>query len=160
MLREFTHEDAPFVLGLLNEPSWLRYIGDRGVRDLDAARRYLDDGPRASYGRNGFGLWCVVPKGSEAPVGMCGLIRRESLPDVDLGFAFLPAAWGQGFARESAAAVLAHARDALGLGRVLAITDPENAASIRVLERVGMHPAGMVRMPGESIDLLLFARDL
>ncbi len=159
VLREFTQGDAAFVLGLLNEPSWLRFIGDRGVRDLDAARRYLDDGPRASYVRNGFGLWCVVPKGSEAPVGMCGLIRRESLPDVDVGFAFLPAAWGRGFARESAAAVLAHARDALGLGRVLAITDPENTASIRVLERVGMRQEGTIRMPGESIDLLLFAWD-
>ena len=159
VLREFTHRDAAFVLRLLNEPSWIRFIGDRKVRDLDAARRYLDDGPRASYGRNGFGLWCVVAKGSEEPVGMCGLIRRETLPDVDVGFAFLPGAWGRGYARESAAAVLAHARDVLGLRRVLAITDPENVASIRVLERIGMRPEGTVQMPGESIDLLLFAWD-
>jgi [ribosomal protein S5]-alanine N-acetyltransferase len=157
LLREFAHGDDAFVLRLLNEPSWLRFIGDRGVRDLDAAQRYVDDRIRASYDRNGFGLWCVVPKGSQEPVGMCGLIRRESLPDVDVGFAFLPTAWGRGFARESAAAVLAHARDVLGLDRILAITDPENAASIRVLERVGMRREGSVRMPGESIDLLLFA---
>ena len=158
VLREFTHEDDAFVLRLLNEPSWLRFIGDRGVRTLPDARRYLDDGPRRSYARNGFGLWCVVPKGGDAPVGMCGLIRRDTLPDVDVGFAFLPEAWGRGYARESAAAVLDHARDVLGLGRVLAITDPENAASIRVLERVGMLREGTVRMPGESIDLLLFGR--
>ena len=158
VLREFTHEDDAFVLRLLNEPSWLRFIGDRGVRTLPDARRYLDDGPRRSYARNGFGLWCVVPKGGDAPVGMCGLIRRDTLPDVDLGFAFLPEAWGRGYARESAAAVLDHARDVLGLGRVLAITDPENAASIRVLERVGMRREGTVRMPGESIDLLFFGR--
>ena len=158
VLREFTHEDDAFVLRLLNEPSWLRFIGDRGVRTLPDARRYLDDGPRRSYARNGFGLWCVVPKGGDAPVGMCGLIRRDTLPDVDVGFAFLPEAWGRGYARESAAAVLDHARDVLGLGRVLAITDPENAASIRVLERVGMRREGTVRMPGESIDLLLFGR--
>jgi len=160
VLREFTHEDDAFVLRLLNEPSWLRFIGDRGVRTLPDARRYLDDGPRRSYARNGFGLWCVVPKGGDAPVGMCGLIRRDTLPDVDVGFAFLPEAWGRGYARESAAAVLDHARDVLGLRRVLAITDPENAASIRVLERVGMRREGTVRMPGETIDLLLFGRKL
>ena len=158
VLREFTHEDDAFVLRLLNEPSWLRFIGDRGVRTLPDARRYLDDGPRRSYARNGFGLWCVVPKGGDAPVGMCGLLRRDTLADVDVGFAFLPEAWGRGYARESAAAVLDHARDVLGLRRVLAITDPENAASIRVLERVGMRREGTVRMPGESIDLLLFGR--
>ena len=158
VLREFTHEDDAFVLRLLNEHSWLRFIGDRGVRTLPDARRYLDDGPRRSYARNGFGLWCVVPKGGDAPVGMCGLIRRDTLPDVDVGFAFLPEAWGRGYARESAAAVLDHARDVLGLRRVLAITDPENAASIRVLERVGMRREGTVRMPAESIDLLLFGR--
>ncbi|MBS1110053.1 MAG: acetyltransferase family protein [Anaeromyxobacteraceae bacterium] len=158
VLREFTHEDDAFVLRLLNEPSWLRFIGDRGVRTLPDARRYLDDGPRRSYARNGFGLWCIVPKGGDAPVGMCGLIRRDTLPDVDVGFAFLPEAWGRGYARESAAAVLDHARDVLGLRRILAITDPENAASIRVLERVGMRREGTVRMPGESIDLLLFGR--
>ena len=158
VLREFTHEDDAFVLRLLNEPSWLRFIGDRGVRTLPDARRYLDDGPRRSYARNGFGLWCVVLKGGDAPVGMCGLLRRDTLADVDVGFAFLPEAWGRGYARESAAAVLDHARDVLGLGRVLAITDPENAASIRVLERVGMRREGTVRMPGEELDLLLYAK--
>lgn len=160
VLREFTHRDDGFVLRLLNEPSWLRFIGDRGVRNLEDARRYLDDGPRASYAANGFGLWCVVPRDGGAPIGMCGLIRRDTLPDVDVGFAFLPEAWGRGHAREAAAAVLEHARDALRLRRVLAITDPENAASIRVLERIGMRREGTIRMPGEAIDLLVYAVDL
>jgi RimJ/RimL family protein N-acetyltransferase len=160
VLREFSRDDGAFVLRLLNEPSWLRFIGDRGVRTLADAHRYLDDGPRKSYARDGFGLWCVVPRPTGPPVGMCGLIRRDALPDVDVGFAFLPEAWGRGYARESAAAVLDHARDVLGLRRILAITDPENEASIRVLERVGMRPEGTVRMPGESLDLLLFVRDL
>jgi RimJ/RimL family protein N-acetyltransferase len=160
VLREFSRDDGAFVRRLLNEPSWLRFIGDRGVRTLADAHRYLDDGPRKSYARNGFGLWCVAPRPTGPPVGMCGLIRRDALPDVDVGFAFLPEAWGRGYARESAAAVLDHARDVLGLRRILAITDPENEASIRVLERVGMRPEGTVRMPGEAIDLLLFVRDL
>ena len=160
VLREFTHGDDAFVLRLVNEPSWLRFIGDRGVRTLEDARRYLDDGPRESYARNGFGLWCVVPRPGGTPVGMCGLVRRDTLPDVDVGFAFVPEAWGLGYARESAAAVLGHARDVLGLRRVLAITDPENEASIRVLTHIGMHPEGTVRMPGEAIELLVFVRDL
>lgn len=160
VLREFTHQDDAFVLRLVNEPSWLRFIGDRGVRTLEDARRYLDEGPTRGYARYGFGLWCVTPRDADAPVGMCGLIRRDTLPDVDLGFAFLPEAWGRGYARESAAAVLDHARDALGLRRVLAITVPENAASIRVLTRIGMRLDGTVRMPGESVDLLLFSVDL
>jgi RimJ/RimL family protein N-acetyltransferase len=138
LLRELTPDDAPFALRLVNEPSWLRFIGDRGVRTLEDARRYLADGPIASYARNGFGLWAVVPHGAPAPAGMCGLIRRDSLPDVDVGFAFLPEAWGRG----------------------LAITDPGNVASIRVLERIGMRREGSVRMPGETLDLDLFARDL
>ena len=160
VLREFTHGDDAFVLRLLNEPSWLRFIGDRGVRTLEDARRYLDDGPCRSYATNGFGLWCVAPREGGAPLGMCGLIRRDTLPDVDVGFAFLPEAWGRGYAGEAAAAVLDHARDALRLRRILAITDPENAASIRVLERVGMRREGTIRMPGEAIDLLLYAVDL
>jgi [ribosomal protein S5]-alanine N-acetyltransferase len=160
VLRELTQDDAPFALRLVNEPSWLRFIGDRGVRTLEDARRYLADGPIASYARNGFGLWAVVPRGAPAPLGMCGLIRRESLPDVDVGFAFLPETWGRGLATESAAAVLDHARDRLGVRRVLAITDPENAASIRVLERIGMRREGSVRLPGETLDLHLFVRDL
>lgn len=160
LLREFTDDDLPFVLRLLNEPSWLRFIGDRGVRTLDDARRYLDDGPRKVQALHGFSLWCVVPRETGLPVGMCGLIRRDTLPDADVGFAFLPEAWGKGLATEAAAAVLAHARDVLGLRRVLAITDPENAASIRVLERIGLRREGTVRMPGEEIDLLLFGRRL
>ena len=160
VLREFTPGDDAFLLRLLNEPSWLRFIGDRGVRTLEDARRYVDDGPRASQARNGFALWCVVPKGTGEPVGMCGLIRRDTLPGPDVGFAFLPEAWGKGFAVESAAAVLARARDVLGIPRVLAITDPENTASIRVLERIGMEREGSVRMPGEELDLALYAMDL
>lgn len=160
VLREFTHGDDAFLLRLLNEPSWLRFIGDRGVRTLEDARRYVDDGPRASQARNGFALWCVVPKRTGAPVGMCGLVRRDALPGPDVGFAFLPESWGKGFAVESAGAVLARARDVLGIRRVLAITNPDNAASIRVLERIGMVREGSVRMPGEVLDLALYARDL
>jgi RimJ/RimL family protein N-acetyltransferase len=160
LLRELTLDDAGFVLRLVNEPSWLRFIGDRGVRDLAGARRYLAEGPLASYARNGFGLWVVHPRRRSEPVGLCGLVRRDSLPDPDVGFAFFPSAWGRGWAAESAAAVLDHARSGLGLRRVLAITDPANSASIRVLHRLGMRQAGTHRLPGEELTLHLYARDL
>jgi RimJ/RimL family protein N-acetyltransferase len=160
VLRELTLDDAPFILRLLNEPSWLRFIGDRGVRTLDDAVGYLETGPLTSYARNGFGLWCVVAKETGLPVGMCGLIRRATLPEVDVGFAFLPEAWGRGWAREVAAAVLGHARDVVGLKRLLAITSPDNEKSIRVLEHVGLRREGLIRLTGEERDTLLFACDL
>jgi RimJ/RimL family protein N-acetyltransferase len=160
VLREFADDDADFVVRLLNEPSWLRFIGDRGVRTPDDARRYLDEGPRRVQARHGYSLWCVVPRDAPGPVGMCGLVRRDALLDADLGFAFLPEAWGKGFAAEASRGVLAHARDVLGLRRVLAVTDPDNVASIRVLERVGMRREGTVRMPGDPLELSLFAVDL
>jgi RimJ/RimL family protein N-acetyltransferase len=160
LLRELTLADAGFFLRLVNEPSWLRFIGDRGVRDLEGSRRYLADGPLASYARNGYGLWVVHPRQRSEPVGLCGLVRRDSLPGPDLGFAFFPSAWGRGWAAESAAAVLDHARYGLAIRRVLAITDPANAASIRVLRRVGMRKAGNHRLPGEKLTLHLYARNL
>src|SRR5690349_2551972 len=124
-LREFEARDASFILELVNEPDWLRFIGDRGIHDLDAARRYIAEGPQAMQARLGFSLWCVCPKSGGAPLGMCGLIKRDALEHVDLGFAFLARHRGRGYAREAAAATLAHARG-LGIGAVAAITDPAN----------------------------------
>ncbi len=135
-LRRLGLEDAPFILELVNDPDWLRFIGDRGIHDLDAARRYIVDGPQAMQARHGFSLYCVTSKEDGAPLGMCGLIKRDNLEDVDLGFAFLNACRGRGYAREAAAGTLEHAR-ALGLRRIAAITDPENARSIHLLEGLG-----------------------
>jgi GNAT superfamily N-acetyltransferase len=149
-------EDA-FMLGLLNEPSFLRHIGDRGVRDLDGARQYLQMGPIASYQRHGFGLDKIVLESSGECIGVCGLVKRDALPDPDLGYALLPAFWGHGYAAEAAAEVLGHAREGLGFGRILAITDPANAASIGLLRRLGFVFERMVRMPADDIPLQLFA---
>jgi ribosomal-protein-alanine N-acetyltransferase len=135
-LREFVPEDAAFILELVNEPDWLRFIGDRGIRDLDAARRYIADGPRAMQAKHGFSLWCVTAKQDGSPLGMCGLIKRDTLEHVDLGFAFLARHRGQGYAREAAAATLAHAAK-LRLGPIAAITVPANARSIHLLEQLG-----------------------
>ncbi|HEY8410690.1 MAG TPA: GNAT family N-acetyltransferase [Pyrinomonadaceae bacterium] len=146
ILRHFNLDDAPFVLTLLNEPSFLHYIGDKKVRTLDDARQYITNGPRASYERHGFGLYRVELAGSNTPIGMCGLLKRDELPDPDIGFGFLPDYWNKGFAFEAATAVLTHARERLKLHRVLAIVNPDNDASIKLLEKLGLR---FERMNGE-----------
>lgn len=157
LLSELTPDDAGFILQLLNEPSFLDNIGDRGVRDLDGAVRYILDGPVQSYARNGFGLWRVDLRETGEAIGMCGLLRRDTLPDPDLGYAFLPNHWSRGYAVEAGAAVLRHAREALALPRVLAITDLDNQPSIKVLERLGLRFERIERV-GEE-DLRLFSTD-
>jgi RimJ/RimL family protein N-acetyltransferase len=159
VLRPFTDADAPFVLALLNEPSFLEFIGDRGVRTLDDARAYLEGGPLESYRRNGFGPYRVELRGSPVAMGLCGLLERHWLDHVDLGFAFLPRYWSRGYALEAARAVMRHARDELGLGRVLAVTTPGNQASIRLLGKLGFEFEGLVQAGGDGEALHLFASE-
>jgi [ribosomal protein S5]-alanine N-acetyltransferase len=158
-LRQLSAGDAEFILRLLNEPSFIRNIADRGVRDLEGARAYILKGPAASYERNGFGLWLVEFKESGAPVGICGLLKREGLDAPDIGYALLPEYWSKGFAFESASAVAAYAFDGLGLKRLLAITNADNRRSTKVLERIGFHFERTVVLPGGDEELKLFARD-
>jgi len=159
-LRRFTADDAQFVLTLLNEPSFLRYIGDKKVRNLEDARQYILNGPIASYERHGFGLYLVGVRESQTPIGMCGLIKRDELPDPDIGFAFLPHFWNKGFAFEAAAAVLHHAREQLGLERILAITSIENEASIKLLQRLGFRFDQVIRMSADRDQVKLFSANL
>ena len=158
-LRHFTLADAEFILGLLNEPSFIRNIGDRGIRTVADAQRYLTDGPIASYARHGYGLYAVEVGPSGETAGMCGLIRRDYLDDADVGFAFLPGFWGQGYACESAAAVMAHGLESLRLSRILAIVSPGNSASIRVLLKLGMRFERMIRAPGDASDIALYSTE-
>ena len=155
-LREVVEDDAVFVVELLNQPDFLRFIGDRGVRDLEQARSYLREGPLASYADHGMGLYLVEHREGGVPIGLCGLLVRDGLPDPDIGFAFLPAYYGQGYAFEAASATLAHARTALSLPRVLAIVSPGNDRSIALLRRLGLCDAGTVQLPGKDEELLLF----
>ena len=158
-LRQFTTEDTAFILELLNEPSFLRYIGDKGVRTLDDARGYLLKGPIDSYARNGFGLWLVSLKQDSTPIGMCGLVKRDTLEHPDIGFAFLPRYWSRGYAFDAASAVLTWARGALRLPRILAVAQEDNASSIRLLQRLGLTRLGMVRMPPDDHEVSLFGCD-
>jgi RimJ/RimL family protein N-acetyltransferase len=156
-LRRLTTDDADFVLELLNEPSFLANIGDRGVRTLDDARGYLERGPIASYARHGFGLYLVVLRDSHEPIGICGILQRDELPEPDIGFAFLPRYWSRGYALESAQAVSHYARGVLGLPRLLAITLPGNRGSKRVLERIGFRFERLVKLAGDAVELELHA---
>ena len=160
ILRQFSIDDAQFIFELLNEPSFIQNIGDRGIRTLDDARSYILRVPIASYEENGFGLCLVILKESGESIGMCGLIKREGLEDVDIGYAFLPRFWSKGYAVEAALAVKEYARDVVGLKRLVAITDPENQASIRVLEKIGLRFEKMVRLSEDDIELKLLAADI
>ena len=158
-LREMDFGDAAFILELVNEAGWLRFIGDKGVRTLDDARKYVEDGPAASYRKNGFGLYLVEQKEDAVPVGICGLVRRETLDDVDVGFAFLERFQRRGYAVESAAAVMKLARERFGLARLVAITTPDNERSIRVLQRLGFELERRVRLRAEEGEVAVYARN-
>lgn len=147
-LREAVEADAPFVLALLNSPGFLEHIGDRGVRTEAEARAYIVERMIGSYRQHGFGMWVAQEKRGGAAVGLAGLVRREGLDMPDVGYAFLPDAWGQGYASEAAAAVLAHGQGPMGLGRLAAITSPDNYASMAVLKKVGFTFQGMLTLPG------------
>lgn len=159
-LREMSEADAGFVLELLNDPGFIRYVGDRGVRTIEEAARYVEERLAESYRQHGFGLWLVEAKDEGVPVGMCGLLKRQELNVVEVGYAFLPPFRGKGYAYEAAAAAAGYAREALGLPRLYAIVNPDNAVSIRVLEKLGMKFERPVRLTGEESDVNLFSAEL
>jgi RimJ/RimL family protein N-acetyltransferase len=158
-LRRLQFDDAPFLVHLLNEPSFIENIGDRGVRSIEDAHRYLREGPLAMYAKHGFGLWHMARKDGVG-VGMCGLLKRDNLADVDLGYAVLPQFWGQGFAHEAAAATLRHGARKFGLERVLGVVSEGNTGSIRVLEKLGMSFERMLSMHDGEPPVRLYGRSL
>ena len=159
-LRHLSSADAEFILELLNEPSFIRNIGDRGVRTIEAANSYILNGPVSSYAKNGFGLYLVKLKETDESIGMCGLIKRDTLQDIDIGYAYLPRFWSKGYAVEAAQAVKEYAKSVIGLHRMVAIVDPGNAGSIRVLEKIGLQFERMVRLSEDDIELKLFGANI
>lgn len=157
LLRELVAEDAGFIRQLMNEPAWLRFIGNKNIKTVADAEGYIERGPKAMYARHGFGLWLVALKESGTAVGICGLIKRETLPDVDLGFAFLESHWRNGYAHEATLATIAHGQKMLGLNRIIAILSPDNIASGRLLEKLGFKFERMIRLTDESEEIKLFA---
>jgi RimJ/RimL family protein N-acetyltransferase len=159
-LRRLSVDDAGFILRLLNEPSFIQNIGDKGVRTIEDARAYILNGPIASYQKFGFGLFLVETKEEGAPAGMCGLLKRDALEDVDIGYALVPEFWSRGYALEAASGVMSYASRELRLKRVVAITNPDNKGSIRLLEKLGFRYERMVRMTEDAVEIKLFAVDL
>jgi len=157
ILRWLSVKDAEFILRLLNEPSFVRFIGDKGVRSIDDARDYILSGPVDSYERFGFGLYLTELKENGVPIGICGLLKRESLKDADIGFAFLPQFWRKGYAFESASAVMTYGRKVVGLDRIVAITSPDNDASIKVLEKLGLRFERLIKLSEDEPEVKLFA---
>lgn len=155
-LRTVEAGDAPFYLELVNDPSWIANIGDRGIRTLDGARTAIEEGPMAMQARLGYSLYVVERRSDGAAMGLCGLIKRDILPDTDIGYAISPAYWGHGYAYEAAAAVVQHARGALGLPRLLAITSPDNMASNALLRKLGLSLVEQVKLEGWDEDSNLY----
>ncbi|MBO9683864.1 MAG: GNAT family N-acetyltransferase [Flavisolibacter sp.] len=136
-LRKFTLNDFLFIIELLNSPEWIEFIGDKNVRTKTQAIEYLENGPIKSYAQNGYGLSLVETKDG-LPIGMCGIIKRDSLENPDIGFAFLKEFTGKGYAYEMASATLSYAMDELKISKISAITLPHNTRSINLLEKIGM----------------------
>ncbi|MYM74338.1 GNAT family N-acetyltransferase [Duganella sp. FT134W] len=137
-LRTITPDDAAFYYALVNDPSWIEHIGDKGIRSVEGARIAIIDGPCAMQQRLGHSLYVMERKSDGQALGLCGLIKRDSLPDVDIGYAIRPAYFGQGYTYEAASAVVAYARDVLGMKRLMGITNPHNTVSINLLAKLGL----------------------
>ena len=159
-LRRLTLDDAENILRQVNEPSWLQYIGDKGVRALDGARKYLTESPMTLYQSKGNGLYAVELREGGGPIGMCGLIKRDTLPDADIGYAFLPEHFGKGYAMEAATETVEHARRDFGMKRLLGITSPDNVGSIRVLEKLDFVFERTEKFTPDGKDTNVYARTL
>ena len=147
--------DAPFILELVNTPGWLQYIGDRGIKNIRDAENYITNGPMASYAKNGFGLYLVTLKSTATSIGICGIIKRDTLEHEDIGFALLPQYTGKGYAFEAAYAVLQYAREKLGLKKIAAITLEANYKSVNLLIKLGFVFERMISSPDKEA-LMLF----
>ena len=157
LLRQFTINDTSFIIELVNSPGWKENIGDRNITTEEQAREYLLNGPLRSYAVNGFGLWLVEMKSDRTPIGMCGILKRDNLENPDIGFAFLPAFTGKGFACEMAIATMTFAKDTLKLPVIFAITIPANKASIKLLEKIGLRFVKTLNSPDDRKELRLFS---
>ncbi|MEY4539140.1 MAG: hypothetical protein RLZZ306_897 [Bacteroidota bacterium] len=156
IIRKFTVDDAVFMLELLNTPDWLRFIGDRNIRTLEQAEQYLLNGYMKSYKDYGFGFYVVIIKETQELIGICGIVKREGLEDVDIGFAFFQQFMGKGYGYESATAVLNYALNDLKIKRIVAIVDPENVVSIALIKKIGLQFEKMIQVSPKDIELMLF----
>lgn len=158
ILRQFTLDDSAFILELLNTPTWLQFIGDRNVHSIEDAENYLLNGSLKSYAENGFGFYAVVAKETRETIGMCGLIKRDTLPDIDIGFAFLPNLISKGYGFEIASTTLNYSLNVLKIKRIIAIVNPDNEKSIGLIKKIGMQFEEMIKFGDDGKELMLFAK--
>jgi RimJ/RimL family protein N-acetyltransferase len=156
VIAELATTDAPFILELVNSPGWLQYIGDRGIKDIPGAENYILNGPMASYKKYGHGLYLVTLKETGERIGICGILKRDTLEHADIGFAFLPQYFGKAYAYEAASAVLEHAKKITGLKKILAITLEENHRSASLLTKLGLVFEKKIQLPNDKEELMLF----
>ena len=156
VLRKFDLNDAEFILQLVNSPNWLKFIGDKKIKTIKGAETYLKNGPLKSYIDNGYGLWLIQLKGTNTPIGMCGLVNRDTLDDVDIGFAMLPNYYKMGYGFEIATATLSYVKNTLNIANVLAITNAQNLASIRLLNKIGLVFKKTIKL-SKTDEVLLFS---
>jgi len=159
LLSRLSIDDDAFILKLLNDPDWLKFIGDRGVNNLEDARNYIVKGPVKNYSEHGFGLFLTKLKDDEVPIGTCGLLKRDYLKEIDIGFAFLPQFRGKGYAVESAA-VIAYGKEAFSLSRIVAITQADNIRSIKVLKKIGFEFENTINQPEDDQEIELYGADV
>lgn len=155
-ISHFNVNDSAFILELMNTPGWIKFVGDRGIKTIDDAKNYLTNKMLGSYTEFGFGMYAVRLKNSKITIGMCGLVKREGLEDVDIGFAFLPNYNGQGYAFEAASATMNYAINDLELKRIVAITLKENTSSIKLLEKIGLQFEENINIADDPEELMLF----
>ncbi len=159
-MREFLPADALFYMDMLNDEDFKRHIADRGIHNVDLALEHLEARVFSSYDAHGFGMWCVTRLQDNVPVGMAGLVKRDFLDDVDLGYALLPAGRGMGYATEASEGVMHYARNRLQLKRLAAIVSTGNTASNQVLARLGFELQGVIEFPGTGELCNHYRRDL
>ena len=157
LIDEAIIQDAPFIYELLNSPTWIEFIGDRGITNIKNAERYIKTSLIDNYKKNGYGLFKVVLKSTHAPIGLCGFLKRDYLDNIDIGYALLPEFEGKGYAYEAAKHLLANARASRKDQKILAITSQENKRSQRLLDRLGMYKEGLVSMGDSNKEVLLYS---
>lgn len=158
-LRTVTPDDAAFYLELVNDQSWIANIGQRNLHTVEAARAALETGPMAQFREQGYSLYIIERRSDGAPVGMAGLVRRDSLPGPDIGYAVRPAYWGQGYAWEATAAIVRHAQHVLRIRTLYGITSQQNQASINLLNKLGLRYERFSRLPPEGRETNIYRRD-
>ena len=159
-MRWLNVDDAGLMLAVWNDPAFMRFVGDRGIRSIEAACDELAGGPLLLYEQFGYGPYRLALKPSGTPIGICGLFRHRGLEEADIGYAVLPQFCGNGYAHEAARAVIEHARSRLGMRRIIAIVAPENAASIGLLEKLGLRFERMHRMREDENEVCIYGIQL